>query len=239
MRFHTHMGLPLGRQPRRWSIVYQRFVSDPLAPVRAGSDFYFDVTTMLPKVPVEVFDLESRAWSLCVNCVSLCGGSVSSSALYSLHPPYLPAPGVIRSSRCVAYDTNVAQGQAQADTEARFAWFTARGLNGFWLGMGRVARARRLKVALHRRCLRLRRRLVLIKILTRRHTCGVGAVQVWAQPRRPARGLETAGSRCALLACVGGSRCRRGPRLCPRPPLTSCVASPTCPDVWPARDPGA
>jgi hypothetical protein len=59
-------------QPRRWSIVHRRFVSDPLAAVRAGSDFYFDLATMLPKVPVDIFDLESRAWSHCVPAFGIC-----------------------------------------------------------------------------------------------------------------------------------------------------------------------
>lgn len=49
-------------QARRWSIVHERFVSDPLVPARPGSDFYFDLLTMLPKVPPDVFDHEALAW---------------------------------------------------------------------------------------------------------------------------------------------------------------------------------
>ena len=40
----------------------QRFVADPLAPPLPGADFYFDVMTMLPKVPQDVFDREALAW---------------------------------------------------------------------------------------------------------------------------------------------------------------------------------
>ena len=42
--------------------MHERFVSDPLVPARPGSDFYFDLLTMLPKVPQDVFDHEALAW---------------------------------------------------------------------------------------------------------------------------------------------------------------------------------
>ena len=46
----------VSEKQRRWSIVYERFVNDPFAAHRAGSDFFFDLKTMLPKIPVDVFD---------------------------------------------------------------------------------------------------------------------------------------------------------------------------------------
>ena len=44
-------------------MVYSRFVRDPIAAQKAGSDFYFDLRTMMPKVPVDVFDSEILSWN--------------------------------------------------------------------------------------------------------------------------------------------------------------------------------
>ena len=48
---------------RRWSMVYSRFVRDPFAAHKAGSDFYFDLRTMMPNVPLDVFDSEVLSWN--------------------------------------------------------------------------------------------------------------------------------------------------------------------------------